>query len=74
MSASNSPSAGAVGSHLSNQGAFDARNYGFEKKSELFGSIDVFEMKHAKNGAQTIYRVRNKKRKKSPPPVGPLSL
>ncbi len=67
-------SLGAVGSHLSNQGPFDARNYGFEKKSELFGAIDLFEMKHAKNGAQTIYWVRNKKRKKSAPPSGPLSL
>lgn len=58
---------GAIGSHLSNQGPFDARNYGFEKKSELFGAIDLFEMKQEKNGAQTIYWVRDKKRRQPLP-------
>lgn len=57
-------SLGEVGQHLSNQGPFDARNFGFEKKSQLFGAIDLFEMKQVKNGAQTIYWVRDKKRAK----------
>lgn len=63
----------AVGSHLSNQGPFDARNYGFEKKSGLFAAIDLFEMKQAKNGAQTIYWVRDRKRTKAPAQSANLS-
>lgn len=51
-----------VGSHLSNQGPFDSRNYGFARKRELFAAIDLFETKEAKNGAHSIYWVRSKKR------------
>ncbi len=36
---------GIVGSHISNQGSFDQRNYGFPKLSDLFKAIDVFEVK-----------------------------
>jgi uncharacterized protein (TIGR00288 family) len=61
-------SLGEVGQHLSNQGPFDARNYGFEKKSQLFAAIDLFEMKQFKHGAQTIFWVRDKKRAKAPAP------
>ena len=58
---------GAVGSHLSNQGgAFDASNYGFEKLSDLIRVIDLFETRHEKNGTQTIFWVRDRKRAKAP--------
>jgi uncharacterized LabA/DUF88 family protein len=56
---------GAVGSHISNQGQFDARNYGFSKLSELFAAIDLFEMKQTKSGLLTTYWVRDKKRTKA---------
>lgn len=61
-----------VGSHLTNQGPFDSRNYGFEKKRDLFAAIDLFEMKETKNGTHTVYWVRDKKRGKTsgaPPSV-----
>jgi len=35
---------GLVGSHISNQGSFDPRNYGFRKLSDLFKAIDLFEV------------------------------
>lgn len=37
---------GVVGSHISNQGSFDQRNYGFRKLSDLFKAIDLFEVKN----------------------------
>ncbi len=52
---------GAVGSHISNQGPFDSRNYGFSKLSELFSKIDLFEVNQTKNGSVTTYWVRDKK-------------
>ncbi len=36
---------GEVGSHISNQGSFDQRNYGFSKLSDVFRAIDLFEVK-----------------------------
>ncbi|KXI29603.1 OST-HTH/LOTUS domain-containing protein [Paraglaciecola hydrolytica] len=36
---------GAIGTHISNHASFDQRNYGFKKLSNLFASIDLFEMK-----------------------------
>lgn len=36
---------GVVGSHISNQGSFDQRNYGFRKLSDLFKAVDLFEVK-----------------------------
>lgn len=53
-----------VGSHLSNQGPFDPRNFGFAKLSGLFAAIDLFEMKEAHQGQMTIYSVRRKQRGK----------
>lgn len=57
---------GAVGSHLSNQGSFDVRNHGFSKLSDLFGAIDLFEMKSEKGGGgATHWKVRCKPGKKA---------
>lgn len=61
---------GAVGSHISNQGPFDPRNYGCSKLSDLFAKIDLFEMKQTKNGQLTTYWVRDRKRVKTSPPSG----
>jgi hypothetical protein len=36
---------GPIGTHISNHASFDQRNYGFKKLSDLFASIDLFEMK-----------------------------
>jgi uncharacterized protein (TIGR00288 family) len=36
---------GPVGQHISNHASFDQKKYGFKKISDLFASIDVFEMK-----------------------------
>ncbi len=55
-----------VGSNISNQAPFDPRNYGFKKLSDLFKAIDLFEVKETKNGPQTIFWVRNKKRPRKP--------
>ena len=54
-------SLGPVGSHISNQGPFDHRTYGFGKLSDLFKAIDLFEMRTIPNGNQTVYQVRRKK-------------
>ena len=54
---------GGVGANISNQvPAFDPRNYGFKKLSDLFKAIDLFEVRETKNGQQTIVWARNKKR------------
>ena len=47
---------GGVGSHISNQGSFDSRNYGFPKLGDLFAAIDLFEIKRtsAANGGVLI--------------------
>ncbi|MGE9290532.1 MAG: NYN domain-containing protein [Puniceicoccales bacterium] len=44
---------GVVGSHISNQGSFDPRNFGFRKLSDLFKAIDLFEVKNvpSENGS-----------------------
>lgn len=54
-------SLGPIGSHISNQASFDQRNYGFAKLSDLFKSIDLFEMKKTKDLG---YRIRDKRKKK----------
>ncbi len=41
--------------------SFDQRNYGFKKLSDLFMSIDLFEMRKT-NGS--VYWVRDKKKAK----------
>lgn len=51
---------GPVGSHINNHTSFDQRNYGFQKLSDLFAAIDLFEMK--KEGS--VYYVQDKKRAK----------
>ena len=52
---------GSIGSHISNHASFDQRNYGFKKLSDLFMSIDLFEMRKT-NGS--VYWVRDKKKAK----------
>ena len=52
---------GPVGSHITNQGPFDHRTYGFKKLSDLFAAIDLFEVDSEKIGNQTNYRVKLKK-------------
>ena len=49
---------GGVGNHISNQGSFDSRNYGFSKLSELFQAIDLFEVKTTPDPKGTRYSVR----------------
>lgn len=51
---------GGVGNHLSNQGSFDHRNYGFSKLSGLFKAIDCFEMQVGSNGSGTLCSVRKR--------------
>ncbi|RKX34104.1 MAG: hypothetical protein DRP71_08245 [Verrucomicrobia bacterium] len=53
---------GPVGSHISNQGSFDSRNYGFSKLSDLFSAIDLFEVEKSKKANVTVYSVRNRRR------------
>jgi uncharacterized protein (TIGR00288 family) len=65
---------GTVGSHISNQGPFDPRNYGFAKLSDLYGAIDLFEMKEAKNGPITTFWVKRKKPAKPRPPAKGIVL
>ncbi|WP_101925674.1 MULTISPECIES: NYN domain-containing protein [Luteimonas] len=38
---------GTVGSHVRNQGSFDARNYGYRNLSALIEAIDLFEVRRA---------------------------
>ena len=49
---------GPVGAHISNQGPFDHRTYGFSKLSDLFAAIDRFEVEKLKNGNRLTVRVR----------------
>jgi uncharacterized LabA/DUF88 family protein len=58
---------GPVGSHISNQGSFDPRNYGFSKLSELFRGIDLFEVRQTQEGGNTTVWVKNKKWRKTQP-------
>lgn len=54
---------GEVGNHLSNQGSFDHRNYGFSKLSGLFKAIDCFEVQVGSNGSGTLCSVRKRPKK-----------
>lgn len=47
-----------IGGHISNQASFDSRNYGYQKLSDLFEAIDLFEIQR-KN--KLVY-VRSKRR------------
>ena len=51
---------GPVGAHISNQGPFDHRTYGFAKLSDLFAAIDLFEMGKTTVGSRLMIRVRCK--------------
>lgn len=51
-------SLGGVGSHISNQGSFDSRNYGFPKLGDLFAAIDLFELKKTQTANGTYVQVR----------------
>ncbi|MCB1095050.1 MAG: NYN domain-containing protein [Verrucomicrobiae bacterium] len=52
---------GPVGTHLSNQGPFDHRTYGFAKLSDLFAAIDLFEVAKITDGTTAMIRVRQRK-------------
>ncbi len=54
-------SLGGVGSHLSNQGPFDSRNYGFPKLSDLFAAMDQFEVRKIETAGGSRFRVRRRK-------------
>ncbi len=54
---------GPVGSRINNQGPFDHRTYGFRKLSDLFGAIDLFEVRTRSKGGVTTFQVRLKKGK-----------
>ncbi|MDP1587498.1 MAG: NYN domain-containing protein [Prosthecobacter sp.] len=54
---------GGVGNHISNQGSFDRRNYGFAKLSDLFNAIDCFEVRRVSNGSGTLCSVRKRPKK-----------
>jgi uncharacterized LabA/DUF88 family protein len=56
---------GPIGSHISNQGSFDSRNYGFSKLSDLFSAIDLFEVEKTKRNNITVISVRNRRRGRS---------
>ncbi|MDF1860539.1 MAG: NYN domain-containing protein [Verrucomicrobiales bacterium] len=53
-------SLGPVGAHISNQGPFDHRTYGYSKLSDLFKAIDLFEVERMKTGNRTTYKVRKR--------------
>ena len=55
-------SLGPVGSRISNQGPFDHRTYGFQKLSDMFEAIDLFEVKKNKRANQTTIKVRLRKK------------
>jgi len=68
----------AIRSHISNQGSFDPRNYGYAKLRTLMAAIDLFEMKSSPQGTETVYWVRDRQRAQKiaarspePPPLRP---
>jgi uncharacterized protein (TIGR00288 family) len=58
---------GPVGSHISNQGSFDPRNYGFSQLSGLFKGLDLFEVRRKETPNGTLVHVRYKRRPKRSP-------
>lgn len=54
---------GPVGNHISNQGSFDCRNFGFAKLSDLFNAIDCFEVRRVSHGSGTLCSVRRRPKK-----------
>ncbi|MFT3782423.1 MAG: NYN domain-containing protein [Nibricoccus sp.] len=60
---------GAIGNHLSNQGPFDSRNYGFSKLSGLFAALkDQFTTKTSTSGDVIRHwvRIRDDRQLRSP--------
>lgn len=53
-----------VGQHIKNQGPFDHRTYGFNKLSDLFAAIDLFEVRKTPGEGRTRFEVRLKRGKK----------
>jgi len=51
---------GPVGSYIANQSPFDHRTFGFKKLSDLFASIDLFQIKKFTDESNSYYRVRIK--------------
>ncbi|MCF6314248.1 MAG: NYN domain-containing protein [Verrucomicrobiales bacterium] len=51
---------GQVGSHISNQGPFDHRTYGFKRLSDLFAALDLFEVRQVQYEKQKETQVRLK--------------
>lgn len=49
---------GEVGQIAGNRSSFDVRNYGFNRLSELFRSIDRFEMKRSEDNQLYVKRLR----------------
>lgn len=66
---------GTVGSHVRNQGSFDARNYGYHNLSALIEAIDLFEVRRVgqaveireapKTATQPATRSRGRRTKKA---------
>jgi uncharacterized LabA/DUF88 family protein len=52
-----------VGSHITNQSSFDARNYGYAKLSALFEAIDVFEIQRRNHGVYTRIKPKRSTKK-----------
>jgi len=50
-----------VGSHIANQGPLNHRTYGFDKLSDLFAAVDLFELRKNEDGTQKFFEVRLKK-------------
>lgn len=55
-------SLGPVGSRISNAGPFDHRTYGFQKLSDMFESIDLFEVRKNRQANRTTVKVRLRKK------------
>ena len=52
---------GPVGAHISNQGPFSHRTYGFPKLSDMFEATDLFELQKDRQAGPGSVRVRLKK-------------
>ncbi len=52
---------GHIGTHISNHASFDQRNYGYAKLGDLFGAIDLFEIKKTHG---SVLWIRDKKKAK----------
>ena len=60
---------GSVGSQVSNQASFDARNYGYRKLSDLIEATELFEVRR---DTQTVW-IRDKARAKAKTPTAAKS-